>query len=71
MTIRGFVAGGRLELDVPAAWPDGMEVEIQPVAADEAETISAEEIARTLAAMDAVEPFEMLGKQMSRLAKLP
>jgi hypothetical protein len=55
MTIRGIIIGGRLEVEVPAEWPDGTEVQIQPVD----EEMSPEEIARTLAAMDQVEPFEM------------
>jgi hypothetical protein len=58
MTIRGTVSGGRLEVDVPDDWPDGTEVEIQPVAHDD-DVMSPEEIARTLAAMDQIEPFEM------------
>jgi hypothetical protein len=60
--IRATVKGGRLELDVPADWPDGIEVEAYPLdpgIQDDAETMSAEEIARTLAAMDRVEPLEI------------
>jgi hypothetical protein len=60
--IRGTVKGGRLEVNVPADWPDGTEVEIHPSQAPrgaDAEVIAAAEIARTLAAMDKVEPFEM------------
>ncbi len=30
-TIKATVKGGRLELDVPADWPDGTEVILQPV----------------------------------------
>jgi hypothetical protein len=30
-TLRATIKGGRLELDVPLDWPDGTEVEIQPV----------------------------------------
>ncbi len=30
-TIKSTVKNGRLELDVPADWPDGIEVEIHPV----------------------------------------
>jgi hypothetical protein len=61
-TIKATVTGRRLELDVPADWPDGTEVVIHPVqrgASQDAEAMSPEEIARTLAAMDRVEPFDM------------
>jgi hypothetical protein len=34
-TVKATVKGGRLELDVPADWPDGTEVIVQPVAGDE------------------------------------
>jgi len=60
--IRGTVKDGRLEIYVPADGPDGTEVEIHPLESDvrpEAEALSAAEIARTLAAMDRVEPFAM------------
>jgi hypothetical protein len=60
--IKGTVKDGRLELSVPADWPDGTEVEIHPLdgaAGVDDEVIAAAEIARTLAAMEQVEPFEM------------
>jgi hypothetical protein len=61
-TIRAKIKGRRLELDVPADWPDDTEVEIHPLGqitnADE-DAMSPEEIAKTLAAMDQVEPFEL------------
>lgn len=61
-TIKATVSGGRLELSVPVDWPDGTEVEIHPLhdstqGADD--RMSSEEIARTLAAMDQIVPFEM------------
>lgn len=31
-TIKTIIQGCRLELDVPADWPDGTEVEVHPVA---------------------------------------
>lgn len=61
-TIRATIKGGRLELDVPAGWPDGTEVEIHPIeqgANGDGDTMSPEEVARTLAAMDQMEPFDM------------
>jgi len=61
-TIKATISGRRLELDVPADWPDGTEVEIHPLQSGEQgddDKLSVEEIARTLAAMDQIEPFEM------------
>jgi len=59
-TIKTIIKGRRLELDVPADWPDGIEVEIHPTGDDaNGNSMSPEEIARTLAAMDRVVPFEM------------
>jgi hypothetical protein len=61
-TIKATVKDRRLEIDVPTDWPDGTEVEIHPVRArsvGDGETLSAAEIAETLAAMDRIEPFEM------------
>jgi len=60
--IKGTVKGGRLELNVPADWPDGTQVEIHPLhesGRGDADVIAAAEIAKTLSAMDRVEPFEM------------
>ena len=51
-----------MEVCVPADWPDGTQVEIHPLearAGADAEFIAAAEIAKTLAVMDRVEPFEM------------
>ena len=33
-TIKAIIKGSRLELDVPADWPDGTEVEIHPLGQD-------------------------------------
>jgi len=60
--IKGTVKGGRLEVNVPADWPDGTEVAIHPLdaaPAADADAIAAAEIAGTLAAMDRIEPFDM------------
>jgi hypothetical protein len=59
-TLKATVTGGRLEIDVPADWPDGTQVEIHPLgngAADE-ESMSPEEVRSLLAAMDQMEPLE-------------
>jgi hypothetical protein len=57
-TVRTTVKSGRVELAVPGDWPNGTEVEIRPVSAEEAdEYLSPEEIAQTLAAMHAMKPL--------------
>jgi hypothetical protein len=69
-TIRATVKNGRLDLTVPTDWPDGTEVEIHPVgkeASDAADIMSPDEIARTLAAMDLIEPFDMSEEERARL----
>jgi hypothetical protein len=61
-TIKTTIKGRRLELDAPADWPDGTEVEIHPLGRNANgvhDTMSPEEITRTLAAMDQMVPFEM------------
>lgn len=60
-TLRAIVQARRLEVDVPDDWPHGAEVEIHPIAPSpngDDVPMSADEIARTLAAMDQVQPFE-------------
>jgi hypothetical protein len=60
--IKATVKDGRLEVEVPADWPDGTEVEVSPLATgiqDDSGMMSGEEIARTVAAMDLVEPMEI------------
>jgi hypothetical protein len=68
-TIKGRVKAGRLEVDEPIEWPDGTPVEIHPVepAEDEEGPTTPEEIARILAAMDKVEPFEMTPTEEAEL----
>ncbi|NLX94548.1 MAG: hypothetical protein GXY83_00075 [Rhodopirellula sp.] len=60
--IRATVKDGRLDVDVPADWPDGTEVEVHPCergTQGDADAMSAEEIAQVLSAMDQMEPLEM------------
>ena len=60
--IKATIKGGRLELDVPVDWPDGIEVEVHPReqgSRSDADVMSAEEIAHALSSMDQVEPLEM------------
>ena len=69
-TIKATVINGRLDLTVPEDWPDGTEVEIHPVgkeADDTADGLTPAEIARTLAAMDLIEPFDMSEEERARL----
>jgi hypothetical protein len=65
--IRGIIRKGQVVMTEPADLPDETEVEIVPVgltgSADDDGPMSPEEIARTLAAMDAVEPFEMTDEE--------
>lgn len=59
-TIKATVAGGRLELDAPAEWPDGTLVEIHPVLNESMDdAMSPDEIANVLAAMDQFEPLHL------------
>ena len=64
MTIKGVIQNGQVILEQSTNWPDGTEVTIVPAyrpetsAADD-NSMSTEEIAQTLAAMDKIEPFEM------------
>jgi hypothetical protein len=59
LPVGGYI---QLELDAPPDWPDGTEVEIHPIqprAVGDAEGMSPEEIAKILAAMDQLEPFDL------------
>jgi len=62
---------GRVEAQVPPEWPDGTEVAIQRLdngsLPDEEGAVAPDEIARTLAAMDQVEPFDMTDDQAAAL----
>jgi hypothetical protein len=61
--IRGIIRKGQVIMTEPANLPDETEVEIVPVGlmgpVGTEETMSPDEIARTLAAMDEIEPFDM------------
>lgn len=73
-TIKATVKNGRLDLTVPDDWPDGTEVEIHPVgieAGEMGDEMTPDEITRTLAAMDRIEPFEMSEDERGRLAGRP
>lgn len=61
MTIHATITGGRLEIIVPADWPDGTVVEVRPLARSSKDDglLTPEEIRQTLAAMEQVQPLEM------------
>jgi len=61
--IRATVHAGQLTVTVPPDWPEGLEVEIHPIG--ESDVMTPEDIARTLAAMDRVEPFDMTDSELA------
>jgi hypothetical protein len=62
-TLKGIIHNGQVVLSQPTALPDGTEVAIVPVglaaSVDDDGPVTRDEITRTLAAMEGVEPFEM------------
>ena len=61
-TLRGIIRNGQVIVTEPTDLPDGTEVEILPVGrstVDEEGPMTPDEIARTLVAMDKIEPLEM------------
>jgi hypothetical protein len=73
-TMTAIVRNGRLELPGPIDLPDGTEVEVllpepartEPGSQDEG-PMTPEEIARTLEAMDRIEPWEMTEEERAAL----
>jgi hypothetical protein len=69
--IRGMIRKGQVIITEPANLPDETEVEIVPVGlmgpVDAEETMSPDEIARTLAAMDEIEPFDMTDEERAAI----
>ena len=64
MTIlKGIIQNGQVVLPQPTDLPEGTEVQVVPidlgVSADDERPVTSDEIARTLAAMERVQPFEM------------
>ena len=57
--IKATVTGGRLELNVPADWPDGTEVEILPLSK------GADVDDMLLAAMDQLEPLDLTEAELA------
>jgi hypothetical protein len=72
-TIIAIIRNGQLELPKPLDLPDGTEVEVLVPElegtdfASEEQPMTPEEIARTLAAMDQVEPLEMTAEERATL----
>jgi hypothetical protein len=66
-TFKGIIQGGQVILPRPMDLPDGTEVEIVPMdqaeVADDDGPVTPEEIARTLDAMDRMQPFEMTDQE--------
>src|SRR5262245_30731659 len=61
-TLRVIIRNGQVLVIGPTDLPDGTEVEILPVGLsvlDDPGQVTPDEIARTLAAMEKIEPFEM------------
>ncbi len=58
-TIKATVRGGRLEVDEPINLPDGTELEISLPDDGGDGPMTADEVARVLAAMDRMIPFEL------------
>jgi hypothetical protein len=61
-TLKGIIRNGQVIVIGSTDLPDGTEVEILPVglsALDDQEQVTPDEIARTLAAMEKIEPFDM------------
>lgn len=69
--ITATVRDGRLDVQVPSDWPDGTNVEIVPIGASRGgaddSPMTADEIARTLAAMDLVEPLELTEEEEAQI----
>jgi hypothetical protein len=68
--IKATVKGGRLDLQVPPDWPDGTEVEIHPLQQGGANgdgPMTPDEIARVLAAMEKVQPFELTPEEEAEI----
>jgi hypothetical protein len=70
-TMTAIVRNGQLELPRPIDLPDGTEVEIRlpetEHSSGEEGQMTPEEIARTLAAMDKIEPLEMSDEERAAL----
>jgi hypothetical protein len=70
-TYKGLIQGGQVILPQPTDLPDGTEVEIIPVdhpeSSDGDGPVTPEEIARTLAVLDRIQPFEMTDPERAEI----
>ena len=69
-TLKGIIRNGQVIVIGPTDLPEGTEVEILPVglpAVDDSGEMTADEIARTLAAMENIEPFEMTDEKRAAI----
>jgi hypothetical protein len=74
--IRATWKDGQVVLDGPVDWPDGSRLLIEPdptpdrpaTQSEDESPMTPEEIARTLAAMDKVEPFDLTDAEAADLA---
>jgi hypothetical protein len=66
-TMTAVVRNGQLELPKPIDLPDGTRVEILLPESQEQGPTTPEEIARTLAALDRIEPFETTEQELAAL----
>jgi len=63
IALKGVIQKGQVVLPTPAELPDGTEVTILPVRSNDDEPMGPEEIARVLALMDGVQPFELTDEE--------
>jgi hypothetical protein len=70
-TLKGIIRNGQVVMTEPTDLPDGTEVEILPVglsgSVDEDRPTTPDEIARTLAAMEKIQPFEMTDQERAAI----
>jgi hypothetical protein len=69
--LRGVIHNGQVVLPQPTDLPEGTEVQIVPMyfgsSVDDEQAVTAEEIARTLAAMECVKPFELTDSERAAI----
>src|SRR3954462_2406137 len=69
-TLKGIIRNGQVIVIGPTDLPDGTEVKILPVglsALDDEGQVTPDEIVRTLAAMEKIEPFEMTNAEWAAI----
>ncbi|MBV8230439.1 MAG: hypothetical protein JO329_10690 [Planctomycetaceae bacterium] len=69
-TLKGIIQNGQVVLPQPTDLPDGTEVEIIPLGhpgPPDDGPVTPDEVARTLAAMERVQPFEMTDQERAMI----